>query len=110
MKTGIQQLKPSEITSDVFIIAPSQIEWISKTFGDAVAETMNIRPLSQKIRKIAMETLIQVLNDAKKMGEQLKHLEKFYIYTRIYWDGRERAQLNLYDLEESPDCMGQHSG
>ena len=69
MKPNIQQLKASEITSDVFIIAPHHIEWISKTFGDAVAEAMNIRPLSQKIRKIAMDTLVQVLHDAKKIGE-----------------------------------------
>ena len=69
MKTNIQQLKPSEITSEVFVIAPSQIEWISKTFGDAVAEAMNVRPLSQKIRQIAAETLVHVLNNAKKLGE-----------------------------------------
>ncbi len=69
MKTDIQQLKPSEITSDVFVIAPSQIEWISKNFGDAVAEEMNVRPLAQKIRQIAAETLVRVLHDAKKMGE-----------------------------------------
>lgn len=70
MKTGIQQLKTSEITSDVFVIAPTQIEWISKTFGDAVAEAMNVRPLSHKIRQIAAETLIQVLRNAKNMGEK----------------------------------------
>jgi len=70
MKSDIQQLKASEITSDVFVIAPSQIDWISKTFGNAVAEAMNIRPLSQKIRQIAAETLIQVLRNAKNMGEK----------------------------------------
>ena len=70
MKSNIQQLKPSDITSDVFIIAPSQIDWISKKFGDAVAEAMNVRPLSQKIRQIAAETLIDVLHSAKTMGEK----------------------------------------
>jgi len=70
MKTNVQQLKPSEITSEVFIIAPSQIEWISEKFGDAVAEAMNVRPLSQKIRQIAAETLIKVLHKAKNMGDQ----------------------------------------
>jgi len=34
-----------------------------------VAEAMNVRPLAGKIRQIAAETLIKVLNDAKKMGE-----------------------------------------
>ena len=69
MKSDIQQLKPSEITSEVYIIAPSQIEWISKNFGDAVAEAMNVRPLSQKIRQIAADILVSVLDNAKKMGE-----------------------------------------
>ena len=69
MKTSIQNLKASDITSDVFVIAPSQIEIISKNFGDAVAEAMNVRPLAGKIRKIAAETLIETLRDARKMGE-----------------------------------------
>jgi len=70
MKDNIRQLKTSEISSDVFVIAPSQIDLISKMFGDAVAEEMNVRSLSQKIQKIANETLIKVLNSAKTMGEQ----------------------------------------
>lgn len=69
MKSNVQMLKRNEISSDVFIIAPSQIEIISQQFGDAVAEAMNIRPLSQKIREIAAETLTKILQDAKTMGE-----------------------------------------
>lgn len=69
MKSDVKILKRSEISSDVFIIAPSQIDAISQKFGDAVAEAMNIRPLAQKIRKIAAETLTQILQDAKNMGE-----------------------------------------
>ena len=69
MKSDVKILKRSEISSDVFIIAPSQIDAISQKFGDAVAEEMNIRPLAQKIRKIAAETLTQILQDAKNMGE-----------------------------------------
>jgi len=74
MKTNIQQLKTSEISSEVFVIAPSQIEWISNKFGDAVAEAMNVRPLSQKIRQIAAETLVSVLKSAKNMGGQSTNL------------------------------------
>ena len=70
MKSEIQKLKTSEISSDVFIISPTQIDWISKNFGDAVAEAMNVRPLAQKIRQIAAETLVSVLRSAKTMGEQ----------------------------------------
>ena len=69
MKNSIQSLRPTDITSDVFIIAPNQIDLISQKFGDAVAEAMNVRPLAGKIRQIAMEILTQTLNDAKKMGE-----------------------------------------
>lgn len=69
MKENVQMLKHNEIASDVFIIAPSQIDIISQRFGDAVAEAMNIRPLSQKIREIAAETLIKTLHSAKTMGE-----------------------------------------
>lgn len=70
MKSEIQKLKTSEISSDVFVISPTQIEWISRNFGDAVAEAMNVRPLAQKIRQIAAETLVNVLRSAKTMGEQ----------------------------------------
>lgn len=69
MKENVQMLKHNEIASDVFIIAPSQIDIISQKFGDAVAEAMNIRPLSQKIREIAAEILIKTLHNAKTMGE-----------------------------------------
>ena len=68
MKSNVQNLKTSDISSDVFIIAPNQIDAISKKFGDAVAEAMNVRPLAQKIRQIAAETLIKTLRDAKNMG------------------------------------------
>ncbi len=69
MKDFVQTLNTSDITSEVFIIAPTQIDFISKKFGDAVAEAMNMRPLSQKLRQIAAETLIKTLQSAKTMGE-----------------------------------------
>ena len=69
MKSDFQELKTTDITSEVFVIAPSQIDFISQRFGDAVAEAMNMRPLSQKLRQIAAETLIKTLRSAKTMGE-----------------------------------------
>ena len=69
MKNNIKNLKTTDISSDVFIIAPNQIETISKNFGDAVAEAMNVRPLAGKIRQIAEEIIVKVLCDAKRMGE-----------------------------------------
>ena len=68
MKNNIQDLNPKDISSEVFIIAPTQINTIAKKFGDAVAESMNMRPLATKIEKIAAEILIQTLQDAKTMG------------------------------------------
>lgn len=70
MQTNIRELKQSEISSEIFVISPVQIDIISKIFADAVAQEMNIRPLSEKIRQIAKETLIKTLKYAKKSGEQ----------------------------------------
>ena len=53
MREPIQNLKPSEITSDVFIVAPTQIEYIARIFGNTVADTMNMRTFAPKIRQIA---------------------------------------------------------
>ncbi len=69
MKSNFQELQTSSISSEVFVIAPTQIDFIAEKFGDAVAEAMNMRPLSYKIRQIAAETLIKTLHAAKKMGE-----------------------------------------
>ena len=69
MKDNIQTLKTNEITSNVFVIAPSQIDAISEKFGNAVAEAMNVKPLSHKIREIAADVLIKTLHNAKTMGE-----------------------------------------
>ncbi len=68
MKSDIQELKNSDITSEVFVISPAQIEFIAARFGDTVAEAMNMRPLAQKIRQIAADALIKALKSAKTMG------------------------------------------
>jgi hypothetical protein len=69
MKDDVRMLKTSEISSDVFVITPTQIDIISQQFGDKLAETMNIRPLAQKIRTIASDILVKTLQGAKTMGE-----------------------------------------
>lgn len=68
MKTSVQKLNPSQITSEVYIIAPTQIEYISKLFGDTVADTMNMRTFAPKIRQIAKLALEKALNAAKTSG------------------------------------------
>ena len=69
MKENVQKLDPRNISSDVFIIAPSQIDVISKKFGDAMAVAMNVRPLANKIQQMAADILLQTLREAKTMGE-----------------------------------------
>ena len=66
----IQELKPESITSDVYIIAPTQIEYIAHIFGSTVADTMNMRTFAPKIRQIAEQALRHALQSAKHMGEQ----------------------------------------
>ena len=69
MKTPVQELKTSEITSDVYVISPSLLDYISSNFGDAVAQEMNIKPMAAKIREIAAKTLKNVLQKTKTIGE-----------------------------------------
>jgi hypothetical protein len=70
MQNQVQKLNPESITSDIYIIAPTQIEYIAHIFGNTVADTMNMRPFAQKIRQIAEQSLRQALQSAKHMGEK----------------------------------------
>ena len=70
MKSHVQQLQPSEITSEVFIIAPTQIEYIARIFGDTVADAMNMRAFAPKIRELASQALRRGLTAAKHAGEK----------------------------------------
>ena len=68
MKEAIRKLDVSKITSDVFVIAPTQIEYIATVFGDSVADAMNMRAFAGKLRQIAEQSLRTALNAAKKQG------------------------------------------
>lgn len=70
MKEQVQQLKTSDITSEVFVIAPTQIEYIAQLFGDSVADTMNMRTFAPKIRQIAAHSLRMALTAARRQGEK----------------------------------------
>ncbi len=70
MREPIRQLNPSQITSDVYVVAPTQIEYIAQIFGDSVADAMNMRTFSQKIRQLAEQSLRQALNAARRQGEK----------------------------------------
>ncbi|MBP5794747.1 MAG: hypothetical protein J6W41_01885 [Alphaproteobacteria bacterium] len=64
----VTKLQTSEITSTVFTIAPTQMEYIAKTIGDTVADNMNMRAFAPKIREIAMRALQNALKSARYMG------------------------------------------
>ncbi len=70
MQEQVKHLNPSNITSDVYIIAPTQIEYISHLFGNTVADTMNMRTFAPKIRQIAEQALRQALKSARTQGEK----------------------------------------
>lgn len=64
-----EQLKTSDITSKVYTIAPTQLEYIAKLFGDTVADSMNMRAFASKFRQIAAKALEHALKSAEHMGE-----------------------------------------
>ncbi len=72
MRESVYKLKPSDITSEHFVIAPSQIEYISQIFADGVADAMNMRTFAQKIRQIAEQSLRTALVAARHQGEHRK--------------------------------------
>ena len=64
-----RRLNPANITSQVYIIAPTQIEYISQIFADSVADAMNMRTFAQKIPQIAEQSLRTALSAARHQGE-----------------------------------------
>ena len=70
MKEQIKQLQTNNITSEVFIISPAQLEYIAGVFGKNFADAMNMRTFSDRIEEVARESLRTALRAAKKMGEQ----------------------------------------
>ena len=69
-ETNIRRLNPANITSEVFVIAPTQIEYISQIFADSVADAMNMRTFVQKLRQIAEQSLRTALSAARHQGER----------------------------------------
>ncbi len=69
MRTPVRQLNTSEITSEVYTISPTQIEYIAHIFSDGIADAMNMRAFVGKIREIATQSLRHALNNARHMGE-----------------------------------------
>ena len=68
----IKHLKTTEITSEIYTIAPTQMEYIATLIGNTVADNMNLRAFAPKIRAIAMRALQTALTSARHMGENSK--------------------------------------
>lgn len=68
MRDMVQQLKAADISSDVYVVAPTQIEYIAQIFGDAVADAMNMRTFAPKFRAIAEKSLRDALGAARHAG------------------------------------------
>ena len=62
------KLRPEQISSEVFIVAPTQINHIAELFANSVADTMNMRAFAPKIRALAEKSLRTALQSAKKQG------------------------------------------
>ena len=69
MRAPVRPLSTADITSEVFVISPAQIDYIARVFGDGVADAMNMRAFASKIREIANQSLRHALNSARHMGE-----------------------------------------
>ena len=69
MKNSVKQLDSANITSNIFIISPAQIEYIANVFTKNFADAMNMRTFSGRINEIARESLRGALKSAKTMGE-----------------------------------------
>ncbi|MCL2331061.1 MAG: hypothetical protein FWC61_00770 [Proteobacteria bacterium] len=61
-------LSPDQITSQVFVIAPTQISYIAEIFANSVADAMNMRAFAQKIKILAEQSLRAALTVARKQG------------------------------------------
>lgn len=70
MKEQVKQLQTNNITSEIFVISPAQLDYIAGVFGKNFANTMNMRTFSDRIEEVARESLRTALRAAKKMGEQ----------------------------------------
>ena len=68
MREPVQELNINDITSEIYTIAPTQLDYIAKLFGDTVADTMNMRTFAPKIRQIARVALNHALKSARTQG------------------------------------------
>lgn len=66
--SGALKLRPEQISSEVFVVSPTQINYIAEIFANATADAMNMRAFAPKIRQLAEKSLRTALTAAKKQG------------------------------------------
>jgi hypothetical protein len=72
MREQVNELNPQAITSEVFLVSPSQLSYIADVFSKNFADAMNMRTMAGRIEQIAKESLNAAFKAARRMGE--KHL------------------------------------
>lgn len=70
MKEQVKQLQTTNITSEIFVISPAQLDYIAGVFSKNFADAMNMRTFSDRIEEVARESFRTALRTAKKMGEK----------------------------------------
>ncbi len=68
--TGPQPLRlsPQNITSEIYIIAPSQIKLLSAALSKTLAGSLNLRALTPKIQQVLDTALIDTMKSMKRTG------------------------------------------
>ena len=64
------KLTPDQITSEVYVISPTQLTFIAETLGNLMADAMNMRSFAPKIRALADKSLRKALAAAKVKGKK----------------------------------------
>ncbi len=68
MKDTPFKLSESQVTSEIFTISPTQIDFIAKMFADSVADGMNMRAFAPKFKDCAKAAIVESLKAARRMG------------------------------------------
>lgn len=65
MSENVIKLSREQITSEIFIVSPKQIDIISKIFAYKVAEQLNMKLFTKKIEEIAQNSIKYALKQAR---------------------------------------------
>lgn len=69
-QSKVAKLSANQITSPVYVVAPTQIDYIAEIFGNQVASALNMLAFAPKIKQVAKESLIKAFGAAKTQGSK----------------------------------------